>query len=218
MNGGVVRSRALLACVALGLAACASHAPSGGANVGTPGPSASASGLGPGVASTPAANASATPARSPGASATPSEVPIQVQSHKVGSKYIYLTKQKADRKVYVLRADSESGQYFGGDTGRSDFVNPHITFFAVDGRRLIADAPAGEIVAKEKVVRMTGGVRARTADGKTLACDTLRYDDDGEIMHGDGNVVVTTPDGERLQGDALLWNMRTGRLDVTGAR
>ncbi len=150
--------------------------------------------------------------------ATPTTVPIEVRSHRVGSRYIYLTKQKGARKVYVLRADSESGRYFGGDSGRSDFVNPHITFYAADGRRIVADAPAGEIVAKDKLVRMTGGVRARTTDGKTLTSDTLRYDDGDEIVHGDGNVSVTTPAGERLQGDTLVWDTRSGRLDVTGTR
>jgi hypothetical protein len=162
---------------------------------------------------------------SPGASAaaeaagpTPTAVPLSLRSNKVGSRYIYLTKQKANRKVYVLRADSETGQYFGGDTGRSDFVNPHVTFFATSGRVIVADAPAGTIVEKDKTVTMTGGVRARTDDGKTLTSDTLRYNDESETLYGDGNVVVTTPQGERLSGSVLVWNLRNGRLDVTGAQ
>lgn len=165
----------------------------------------------------PASAPSATPAAQPFASATPTTVPLALKSKKVGSHYIYLTKQKANRKVYVLRADSETGKYFGDNTGRSDFVNPHVTFFENDGRRIVADAPAGTLVEKDKTVKMSGGVHARTEDGKTLASDTMRYNDDSQTLYGDGDVVVTTPQGERLEGNSLVWDLRDGRLDVTGA-
>ncbi|MBC5802835.1 MAG: LPS export ABC transporter periplasmic protein LptC [Candidatus Eremiobacteraeota bacterium] len=117
-----------------------------------------------------------------------------------------------------MRADSESGEYFGSDTGRSDFVNPHVTFFGKGDQRLMADAPSGTAVEKDKTIVMTGGVRARTADGKTLHSDTLRYDDQTDMLYGNGNVVVTSPSGDRLQGDQLRWNLRTGHMDFTGAR
>jgi lipopolysaccharide export system protein LptA len=172
----------------------------------------------------PAAAASASPAPARSASPAPgpggvraTTVPFTLHSKKVGSRYIYLTKQKANRTVYVLRADSETGQYFGGNTGRSDFVNPHVTFYASGGRQIVADAPAGTLVEKEKTVTMTGGVHARTQDGKTLTSDRMRYNDDTETLYGDGDVVVTTPQGERLEGSELVWNLRSGRLDVTGA-
>jgi LPS export ABC transporter protein LptC len=163
-------------------------------------------------ASPPAASASPSPAP------TPTTLPFTLRSKKVGSHYIYLTKQKDNRRVYVLRADSETGQYFGDNTGRSDFVRPHVTFFAKDGSHIVADAPAGTIVEKEKTVKMSGGVHARTGDGKTLASDTMRYSDGTDTLYGDGNVVVTTPAGERLEGSTLVWNLRDGRLDVTGAK
>jgi prophage tail gpP-like protein len=46
----------------------------------------------------------------------------------------------------------------------------------------------------------------------------MRYNDATDTLYGDGNVVVTTPAGERLEGSTLVWNLRDGRLDVTGAR
>ena len=131
---------------------------------------------------------------------------------------MYLTKQKRNRKVYVLRADAEKGHYFGQDTGVSNFVNPHITFYARDGKQLVADAPLGIVVEKDKTVRMSGGVHARSGDGLRLACDTLRYSDEAESVRGEGNVDVKSPQGEELQGDTLEWNLRTGQLDVSRAK
>ncbi len=192
------RAAVLASLVAFAGAACARSQPASGARVASP-------------PASPRASASSQ-------AAGPTAVPVALKSEKVGARYIYLTKQKGNRKVYVLRADSETGQYFGGNTGRSDFVRPHVTFFGRDGRRVVADAPAGTLVEREKTVNMSGGVRARTADGKTLASDTMRYNDDTDTLYGDGNVIVTTPQGERLEGSSLVWNMRDGRLDVAGAR
>jgi len=190
----------VLAVAAGALAACGGHAVT---PAGTPEPS-------PG----PSAAASATPAANP----TSSSVPIQFKASKVGSKYINVTKQQGNRRVYILRADSESGEYSGLNTARSNFANPHVTFFGEHGKRLVADAPLGTAVEKERTVLMSGGVKARSQDGMRLSSDTLRYDDQTQIVHGEGNVDIVFPEGEELRGQAVDWNLRTGHMDVTGAR
>ncbi len=169
----------------------------------------------------PPSPAPAAPSAAPSVSAvnpTPTGVPIVLRAHKVGSKYIYLTKQKGNRRVYVLRADAETGQYFGTNTGRSDFVRPHITFYGANGKRLTADAPTGTVVERDKAVRMSGGVIAVDQNGMTLTSDSLRYDDPTEVIHGQGDVVLHSPQGEELRGDSLDWNLRDGHINVSGAR
>ncbi len=146
-----------------------------------------------------------------------SAIPINVSANRVGQRFVFLTKTKGERKLYVLRADGERGHYFGTDTGLSTFMNPHIIFYGRDGKRLVADAPTGTVVEKEKTVRMSGGVRARAQDGMTLHCQTLRYDDETDLVHGVGNVTVISPRGEELQGETLTWNLRDGAIDVAGA-
>lgn len=172
--------------------------------------------------SSPAPSSSVSPAPSltaaPATHAPATAVPIRLRGGRVGSRYIYVTKQKGNRRVYILRADSESGQYLGADTGRSDFVNPHVTFYGSSGVPLVADAPAGTAVERDKTVRMSGGVHAKTGDGRSLTSDTLTYHDDTETVYGDGNVVMTTPTGERLAGDHAIWNLRTGQIDFAGSQ
>jgi LPS export ABC transporter protein LptC len=120
-----------------------------------------------------------------------------------------------DGKVrYAIDADSLRGHYAGQDTGTSTLVNPHITFLATAAKRLVAVAPAGTVVEKDKTVMMTGGVHARSQDGMTLSSDTLRYDDQTQIVHGAGHVVVTFPRGERLDGETVDWNLRTGDVEM----
>jgi LPS export ABC transporter protein LptC len=173
-----------------------------------PGPAASPS---PDVAASgsPAPSASAT-----GAASTPP--PVNFYGQRVGSHYVYATKQKGAKTVYVLRADSVDAVYNGALTGRSNFTNPHVTFFGQAGKRLVADAPAGTVVEKDKTVVMTGGVRARTQDGMTLSSDTMRYQDDTQMVHGAGHVIVTLTTGEQLRGDTVDWNLKDGHINMGG--
>lgn len=153
----------------------------------------------------------------PTAKETGDRTPISFVAPRVGDKFIYLTKQRRNRKVYVLRADAEKGQYFGEDTGRSSFVNPHVTFFGNDGKQLTADAPAGVVVEQAKTVLMSGGVHAHTQDGVTLVSDSMVYDDNTQMIHARGNVVMDSAQGSELRGDVLDWSLKTGAVDVSGA-
>lgn len=160
------------------------------------------------------AGASATPSPA----AAPTSPPVNFHGERVGSRYVYVTKQDGPRKAYALRADSVNGVYNGASTGRSNFTNPHVVFYGESGKQLTADAPAGTVVEKDKTVLMTGGVHARSGDGMTLDSDTLRYDDASQTVHGTGNVLVTFPTGETLRGETVDWNLRDGRINVAGAR
>jgi LPS export ABC transporter protein LptC len=167
------------------------------------------------------ATASPSPLPSPSAAATAfvsTAPPIDFHGSRIGSRYVYATKRKGTKQVYVLRADTVNAVYNGTATGRSAFTNPHVVFYGDAGKRLHADAPAGTVEEKDKTVVMTGGVRARTDDGMTLRSDVLRYDDETQIVHGTGHVVVTFPQGEELQGETVDWNLRDGHINVTGAR
>jgi LPS export ABC transporter protein LptC len=163
-----------------------------------------------------AGDATAPPSPSPVPTAI-AATPLDFHSKRVGSKYIYVTEQKHNRRIYILRADEQRAEYFGENTGRSDFTNPHVIFYDVQGRTLTADAPAGTVFERDKTVVMSGGVHARTSDVKTLTCDTLHYNDVTGRLLGIGNVVLTSPLGEQLRGERLDADVRLSKLVMTGA-
>lgn len=177
-----------------------------------------ASGCGPSASQHPVASASPAAQPIPTAKGTDDRTPISFVAPRIGDKYIYLTKQRRNRKVYVLRADAEKGQYFGEDTGRSTFVNPHVIFYGSDGKQLVADAPAALVIEAAKMVQMSGGVHARSQDGVDLHSDTMTYDDGTQTIHAQGNVVMNSPQGTELRGNTLDWNLKTGAIDVSGAQ
>jgi LPS export ABC transporter protein LptC len=146
----------------------------------------------------------------------PSAVPIRIHSQRVGSKYIYLTEQKKNRVVYVLRADSNTSIRLAEGAGQSTFTLPHVTFFS-GPRTIVADAPLATVEERDRSVLMSGGAHAKTDKGMTLTSDTLRYDDANEHLHGEGHVIVTTPQGTELRGDTLDYDMHTTEMHVTGS-
>jgi LPS export ABC transporter protein LptC len=156
-------------------------------------------------------------APTPTAAPTATPIAFKVTSNRIGKRYVTLTEQKRGRTVYVLRADANEADRFAAGTGRSTFTRPHVVFYQARGKTLTADSPVATVEEQTKTVVMTGGVHARTNDGITLTCDTLRYDDRTEHIHGTGNVVVTTPRGERLQGDTLDADVQLDHVRVTGA-
>jgi len=156
------------------------------------------------------------PTPSAASSAQASAVPIKIRDPHVPSKYIYLIEQKKNRKVYVVRADSNVSVRLSQGRGHSDFVRPHVTFYQRHGS-LIADSPHARVEERDRSILMDGGVHARSSEGMTLQSDTLRYDDGAETLHGDGNVVIVTAQGEELRGSHFDYDLRTTEMRVTGA-
>ena len=159
--------------------------------------------------------ATATASAKPRVSPTP--VVIKVKANRVGQHYVYLTEQKGNRIVYVLRADSTAAVRFAVGSGHSTFSQPHITFHQPGSKTLIADSPVATVDERSKSVVMSGGVRARTQDGVTLVCDRLRYDDASEQIHGSGHVVLTMPEGERLSGETIDADSKLDHVRMHGA-
>jgi lipopolysaccharide assembly outer membrane protein LptD (OstA) len=145
----------------------------------------------------------------------PSAVPIKIRERHLGSHFIYLTEQKKNRKVYVIRADSNVSIRLSQGNGHSDFVNPHVTFYENKGA-LVAVSPHARAEERDRSILMDGGVHARTSEGLRLQSDTLRYDDGAEALHGDGHVVIVTAQGEELRGQHFDYDLRTSEMRVTG--
>jgi LPS export ABC transporter protein LptC len=149
---------------------------------------------------------------------TPTPLPLHVTSFGRSGQFTTLSEMKHQRTIYTVRATSFEADTTAGHTatGSGSFVDPHITFVDRSGARTVADAPKAVLTSADKSVLMTGGVHARSQDGNVLSCDRLRYDGNTERIHGEGNVVMTTPTGltlvgDQLDGDARLADVRVYR-------
>jgi LPS export ABC transporter protein LptC len=164
----------------------------------------------------PAAAPANAPSTAPAVTATATPLPLHITSSGGTGQYTTLSEMKHQRTIYIIRATSFAADTQTGrtPTGSGTFVQPHITFVDRDGARTIADAPEAVLTSADKSVLMTGGVHARSQDGNVLSCDRLRYDGKTERIHGDGNVVMTTPTGLTLVGDELDGDARLSDVRV----
>ncbi len=147
--------------------------------------------------------------------------PVYIETKSTGGRYPTIVEYVADRATkhtriaYELRALSSQAVIVGSKSVGT-FVLPHVIFHDRRGKTLVADAPQAKVTQQDKGVLMSGGVRARAADGSVLTCDTLRYDGRTEQLHGEGHVVLTarndlTLSGRYLDGDVRLDDVRVAQ-------
>lgn len=150
------------------------------------------------------------PELSPSASASPTATPplsLKVTGRGTASQPLRFVQQtKTNRKQYELIAHSfESKGAAGSVIGR--VADAHMTFWAADGSVLLAQAPTATIDQATGIVGLEGGVHARNSQGVTLQCDRLTYDHTTEMLHGQGHVIITNPDGFRATGNRFDSNV-----------
>jgi len=170
----------------------------------------------------PAAAPSSSPAaaaRSPG-EAFPSGAPIRAISR--GSRREparYIVRNKAGRIVYEIQSATVVYDRASDGGAVATFSRPHIVFHAGSGRTVVADSPKAVARDKDKNVTMTGGVHAKTDDGKTLSCATLTYDARDEKILCRGDVVLTnTKTNQTANGERLVTDPAFDHVVLSGSR
>jgi len=164
----------------------------------------------------PAASASAPPSAAAAATATPTTVPIHVETHGGNGQYVTIVESLHGRKVYTIRALSGVAQRYGTAQGSGELEQPHVTFLDKSGTTTIADAPKARVFERDNTMVMSGGVHAHTSNGSVLTCDTLTYNGRTERFRGEGNVQLSAPKGLQLGGQHLDGDVRLQDVRVTG--
>jgi LPS export ABC transporter protein LptC len=143
---------------------------------------------------------------------------IHIETQGTGSQPAIFSAQSHNRRIYLVRAKSSVGDRLGDGSFVVVLSQPRVTFFDKDGKTLVGDAPKAVVTERNKTVFMSGGVTARTQDGAILTCDTMTYDGNTERIHGEKDVVLTSPDGDRLSGDTIDADVRLNHVTVSGNR
>lgn len=101
----------------------------------------------------------------------------------------------------------------------ADFTKPHVIFHAPSGGTVVADSPKAQAHGRDKSVVMSGGVHAKTDDGKVLTCATLTYDEQHGQITCQGNVVLTnTKTNQSASGQTLVTDPGFEHVTLSGSR
>jgi LPS export ABC transporter protein LptC len=149
---------------------------------------------------------------SPSASPTSSALSLKFSGRGTATRPIRIVEQRqhTDRVQYELIASSYQTVTIEGG-GNAEFQNVRVTFHGKDGSALTADSPKALVNQATNTIEMLGGVHARNNSGATLACDTLTYDHQTEMIYGTGHVAITTATGFRATGDRFESNIALTR-------
>lgn len=140
---------------------------------------------------------------SPSPTARPTDgISVNITARGTAGRPITITQQKGNRLEYRLTAARSTGTAAQG-MGSGTFYKATVTFFQSSGNTLVASSPRALVDQGNaaQTVRMVDGVHAVTKDGHTLSCRELTYSDGDKTLHGDGNVIMTGPNGMRLTGN-----------------
>lgn len=170
----------------------------------------------------PAAAPAATPTvtAAPSAALLPSGAPIRAVSRGTEREPArYIVRNKNGRIVYEIASATVVYDRAADGSAVATFNAPHIVFHAGSGRTVAADSPKAVARDKDKNVTMTGGVHAKTDDGKTLGCTTLTYEASGQQILCQGDVVLTnTKTNQTASGERLVTDPAFEHIVLSGSR
>ena len=163
----------------------------------------------------------------PSGSALPSQAaspaaqtqPITAISRGTGNQPArYIVRNPQGKIIYDVRSIKVVYNRATDGTSEATFTKPDVIFHDKTGHTMIAQAPQAVAHDKDKSVTMSGGVHAKTDDGKILTCDTLTYDAKNEQIHGAGNVVLTdTKTNQAASGQSLQSDLSFEHLTLSGS-
>ncbi len=139
-------------------------------------------------------NTGASPSPSPLSTSSSSMPPLRVVGKGTKNQPVRFIESKGNREQFQIVTTSFESH---GGPGKVVLTYNHvqITFMGKDGSKLFATAPKATLNQGTNTVVLSGGVHARNNQGMTLYCDTLVYNRQTEMVHGDGHVHITNPNG-----------------------
>lgn len=138
--------------------------------------------------------------------------PLHITGQGSARHPVRIIQQVQNRIEYELIAKSYESKGPQGKA-RAVFQDARVIFHDRNGKTMTATAPQAVVDEDANTVTLVDSVHAATSTGMQLDCDRLVYDRTGQMLRGDGNVVVTDPRGFRgtgssFESDISLTHMR----------
>lgn len=96
-------------------------------------------------------------------------------------------------------------------------------FYQTNGTVVSVEAPQGVSQAKEKILKLDGGVKTATSDGAKMDTQTLQWNSASAMLTGEGNVTITKEDviavGDKIESADGFQNFKLmGNAHITKGR
>jgi LPS export ABC transporter protein LptC len=142
----------------------------------------------------------------------PTSPPLHITGHGSARQPVRIIQQVQNHIEYELIAKSYESKGAQGKA-RAVFQDASVTFHDRNGKTMTATAPQAVLDENANTITLLDSVHAQTSTGMQLDCNRLVYDRTGQMLRGDGNVVIVDPKGFRgtgssFESDISLTHMR----------
>jgi len=115
--------------------------------------------------------------------------------------------------VYVLKA---TDVYYSTSSSKGRFLNDTILFYKGKSVRLTLTAPTADVNRTTYDFVLSGGVKAHSALGITMYCDTMSYDGFTKLLTATGAVRAIDAQGDVVTGDKAVADLDLQELHMSG--
>jgi LPS export ABC transporter protein LptC len=100
---------------------------------------------------------------------------------------VKFSQSKGDKRLWKLEAKAVEQVV----DGPISLENIEITYYSDDGRVIVVTADTGLYSDAERNARLEGNVKVRTSDGGRVDTSAIQWDQETEVLTGDGDVTIS---------------------------
>lgn len=152
-------------------------------------------------------------APSPTPTAKPTAANYTFHGHGTPNKPVKLQDSIHGHPVYVLKA---TDVYYSTSSSKGRFLNNTIYFYKGSDVRLTVAAPTADVDRTTYDFVLRGGVKAKSATGVTLDCDTMAYNGTTQLLTALGHVRAVDVQGDAVTGDKAVADLDLQQIHMTG--
>jgi len=117
--------------------------------------------------------------------------------------------------VYVLKA---TDVYYSTSSAKGRFLNDTIYFYKGSQVRLTLVAQVADVnrLTYDFVLHGDTGVKAKSATGVTMTCDTMSYNGNTKLLTATGSVRAVDAQGDVLTGDKAVADLDLQEIHMSG--
>jgi LPS export ABC transporter protein LptC len=157
-----------------------------------------------------------TPPR-PGAEPSPiaaaTDKAYMFHGHGTAARPVKVQDLVGGRPMYVLKA---TDVYYSTSSSKGLFYGDQIYFYKGSVVRLRLTAPVANLNRTTYDFVLHGGVRAVSATGVVLTCDSMSYSGITQLLTASGHVRATDAQGDVLTGDKAVADLDLQQIHMTG--
>lgn len=147
------------------------------------------------------------------ATAKPTAANYHFHGHGTPNQPVKMLDSIHGHPVYVLKA---TDVYYSTSSNKGRFLHDTIYFYKGSNVRLTVAAPTADVDRTTYDFVLHGGVKAKSATGVTLDCDTMAYNGTTQLITAVGHVRAVDVQGDAVTGDKAVADLDLQQIHMTG--